>query len=103
MAINCVQCINKYIQFEYHGGLIGISDLAEYCGVSEGVVYRALIELKQQGTVEIIKRYHCPQGHSVSVADRPYCSDCDYSYSSDFILTLIYVKPLIMTQEARSM
>lgn len=103
MNVNCIYCIEKYIRHEYRGGgLIGISDLADYCKVSEGQIYVALVQLKQQKAVEIVKRYHCPQAHSVPFDEYPYCSECDYPYAEDFITTLIYIKPLKLDKKAYS-
>jgi len=87
-------CVRDYLNNRYQGGLIGISDLAEYCAISEGKVLVALAELQKQGLVEIVKRYFCPEGHQVFLDDLPYCLDCNYPYSEDFMTILIYVKPL---------
>ena len=87
-------CIEDYIATRYQGGLIGVSDLAEYCQMSEGMVFKVLVQLQQQGIVKIIKRYSCPEGHQISPEELPHCSECDYPYSEDMITTLILVKPL---------
>ena len=31
MKAKTSNCVRGYIEYRYHGGLIGISDLAEYC------------------------------------------------------------------------
>jgi len=96
MSTDSIQCIKQYIEQRYQGGLIGISDLAEYCEMLEGKIYKALVELQKQEDIKIIKRYFCPEGHPISLDDLPYCSDCDYPYSEDFITTIIYIKPLVV-------
>jgi hypothetical protein len=95
MNTDSMHCIKQYIEQRYEGGLIGISDLAEYCGVLEGKIYKALIQLDKQENIKIVKRYFCPEGHQILLDDLPYCSDCNYPYSQDFITTIIYVKPLV--------
>lgn len=94
MKENTVQCIKKYIREEYRGGLIGISDLAEYCSELEGDIYLGLLELKKQNKIEIIKRYFCPETHRIPNNAVPYCPDCDYKYSEAYITIAVFVEPI---------
>ncbi|MDZ8088483.1 MAG: hypothetical protein RMY16_23410 [Nostoc sp. DedQUE12b] len=91
------ECIKMYIETQYRGGLIGISDLATNCKVGEGNIYVALVKLQKEGDIKIIKRYFCPESHQILVEDLPFCLECDYLYAEDFITTLIYVQPLKLT------
>jgi hypothetical protein len=98
-----VSCIKEYIDTQYRGGgLIGISDLAEYCKLQEGLIYVSLIQMQNQGIIEVVKRYHCPVAHVIATRQYPYCSECDYSYADDLITSLIYVKPLPVKRKAYS-
>jgi hypothetical protein len=94
MSSSTAKCIQDYIENKHYGGLISISDLADYCTKSEGAIYRDLISLKQSGAIEIVKRYFCPEGHSISVEDLPHCQECDFNYSDLYISTMVYIKPL---------
>ena len=99
MTTNFTECIRQYINAEYRkGGLIGISDLAEYCKASEGKIIVALTYLESIGEVEIIERYFCPEAHFIPAGNIPYCQICSYNYSEDFITTSIYVKPLKLVE-----
>lgn len=101
MNTSIIECIRKYIREEYsHQGLIGISDLAEYCHNIEGEIYVNLLELKKQGEVDIIIRYFCPETHQISSDQVPYCQECDYEYSYEYITTKIYIKPIKLSQKA---
>lgn len=101
MATIFTECIKQYINTEYRqGGLIGISDLAEYCKTSEGKIIVALIELERAGEIEIIKRYFCPEAHFIPASNITYCQICDYDYSEDLITASIYVKPLNFVKNA---
>ncbi|MGK7931561.1 MAG: hypothetical protein AB4041_09025, partial [Microcystaceae cyanobacterium] len=52
---NILTKIKSYIEEKYSGnGLIGISDLAEYCDTIEGEIYVNLLALKKQGEIDII-------------------------------------------------
>lgn len=85
--------IREYIlQRKDHGGLIGISDIAEYCKQPVGSILLNLIELKSLGEVEIIKRHYCPEYHLFSEEEIPYCSECEITYGQGFIVTEVYVK-----------
>jgi hypothetical protein len=94
MSQHIIQCIQNYIAVNYSGGLIGISDLAEYCNKSEGDIYVGLISLEKKGDIEVVRRYFCPQGHLIEKYQVPYCESCDYAYSHLYIVQCIYVKPL---------
>jgi hypothetical protein len=94
MKNTVAECIRRYIEIHYDGGLIGISDLAEYCGQSEGDIYVELLELSQSGEIEIIKRFFCPEGHSIISSNLPFCEDCNFSYSNLYITTIILIQPL---------
>jgi hypothetical protein len=96
MTEKSYSCIENYIAREYLGGLIGLSDLADYCGKSEAEIYVEMISLKEDGCIEIVKRYFCPEGHLLTQESIPYCEECDYLYSSLYIATLIYIQPLSM-------
>lgn len=102
MKTNQGDCIKSYIRDRYSGhGLIGISDLAQYCHTIEGEIYVSLLDLQKQGEIKIITRYFCPEGHLLSHDEVPYCHECDYKYSYDYITELIYVEPLKINQEVK--
>jgi hypothetical protein len=93
MKNTVAECIRRYIKTQYSGGLIGISDLAEYCDQSEGDIYVELLSLDQLGEIKIIKRFFCPEGHSIT-SSLPFCEDCNFSYSNLYITTIILIQPL---------
>jgi hypothetical protein len=99
MNIDTLLCIKKYIKENFFGGLIGISDLAEYCKQSEGKIYVSLSKLEKQGEIQIIKRYFCPETHQIQNDSLPYCHECDYEYSEAYITTVVYVLPIKVKQE----
>jgi len=99
MNMNTVLCIKQYIREKYSGGLIGISDLAEYCKELEGNIYVNLLQLKKEGEINIVKRYFCPETHRIQNDLVPYCSDCDYEYSEAYVTTLIYIQPIKINQK----
>ncbi|MEM7578304.1 MAG: hypothetical protein AAF316_00370 [Cyanobacteria bacterium P01_A01_bin.80] len=69
---------------------MGISDLADYCEMREGIVYLALKELELQDKLVIIKRYSCPKGHYLSVPS--YCESCERLHPEHEIGVKIFVK-----------
>lgn len=95
MNSTTIQCIKRYIREKYSGGgLIGISDLSDYCQEIEGDVYVNLLELKKQGEIEIVKRYFCPETHRIPNDLVPYCPECDYEYSEGYITVVILIQPV---------
>jgi hypothetical protein len=96
METRIASCIQEYIDEFYQGGLIGISDIANYCNTKEGEVYVSLVQLQSSGELQVIKRYFCPEFHQVDISDREsYCESCDLKYSNNQIEIAIYVQPKI--------
>ena len=89
--------VREYIEQKYHGGLIGISDIAEYCGVLEGELYKVLSKMQLENELKIIKRYFCPEFHRIeeNLNDhQSYCEECDYMYSNEQLEVAVYIEPL---------
>ncbi len=89
--------VREYIEHKYHGGLIGISDLAEYCGVLEGELYRILVQMQSENELKIITRYFCPEFHWIkpNVNDhQSYCEECDFKYPNEQLEVAVYIQPL---------
>ncbi len=87
-------CINQYINNEYKGGLIGISNLSEFCHQPIWMIYLALKELESQGKIKIETRYFCAESHRIPNDVIPFCPTCELRYSNADIVTVVYVKPL---------
>ena len=49
--------VREYIECKYKGDLIGISDLANYCSILEGELYKILIIMESNNELKIIKKY----------------------------------------------
>jgi hypothetical protein len=98
MNPNVVDCIKKYIEDEYKGGLVKVSDLSIYCGHSQGIMLRNLSLLEEAGEVRIEKRYSCPDFHYMRDSEFPYCSECDDEYPEELINVYFYFKPLLKTE-----
>ncbi len=92
--MDTIQCINNYIEERYGGGLIKVSDVAKYRGVSQGKVIAALTIMERSGEVKIETRYSCPHFHFVRQSEIPYCSDCNQEYSEEELNVYVYFKPL---------
>ena len=90
----CIQCIRNYIEKEYVGGLIGISDLANLCQEPEGFIFVVITELENQGEVRIITRYFCPDTHYISDKLIPYCSECKLKYPKNYLHALVFTEPI---------
>ncbi len=87
--------VKEYVENFYQNGLIGISDIASYCKMTEGKLYTVLLSMQRKKELKIIKRYFCPEFHPISVEyERSYCQECDLSYSNEQIEVAIYVQPL---------
>lgn len=89
-------CIREYFLNYYKGGgLIGISDLSDYCKESHGVVYTNLFYLQSKGELRILKRYFCPEFHWIKPINsfKTYCEECDLKYPNDQLQVAIYIKP----------
>jgi DNA polymerase II large subunit len=94
---NTSNCVREYIEHHYQGGLIGISDLAEYCGVLEGELYKILFQMQSENELTIIKRYFCPEFHRIKENlnnHESYCEECDYIYSNEQLEVAVYIEPL---------
>jgi hypothetical protein len=89
-------CIRDYIEKHYQGGLIGISDLSDYCRVMEGELYITLLDMQSNQELKIIKRYFCPEFHQLSLINdkKTYCEICDLNYSNNQIDIAVYIEPL---------
>lgn len=96
MEAKISSCVREYINDHYRGGLIGISDLAEYCHVLEGEVYKALFDMQSHGELKIIKRYFCPEFHYIRVNDneKSYCEECNFIYPNEQLEVAVYIQPL---------
>lgn len=89
--------VREYIEHKYNGGLIGISDLAEYCSVLEGELYKILFQMQSENELKIIKRYFCPEFHRITENlndHKSYCEDCDYIYPNEQLEVAVYIQPL---------
>jgi hypothetical protein len=87
-------CVREYIDRFYRGGLIGISDLADYCQIMEGEIYITLLDMQSNGELRVIKRYFCPEFHPIQVEEQySYCQDCEFNYPNDQIEVAVYVCP----------
>jgi hypothetical protein len=96
MEAKTSDCVRKYIKEYYQNGLIGISDIASFCQIIEGELYKTLFEMELEKEIIIIKRYFCPEFHQIQVETREsYCEECDYIYSNEQIEVAIYIQPLI--------
>lgn len=91
---NCLKCIRDYIEKKYVGGLIGISDLANFCQQSEGFVFVVLTELENQKEVRIITRYFCPDTHHIPENLKNYCPACNLKYPKSYIHALVFAEPI---------
>lgn len=98
MEANISNCIQEYLTNFYQGGLIGISDLANYCQIIEGELYPTLLDMQSQGELKVIKRYYCPEFHQINISDikdkKSYCQECDLRYSNNQIDVVFYIQPL---------
>ena len=89
-------CVREYIEHKYRGGLIGISDLAEYCHVSEGHLYKILFRMQSDDELKIIKRYFCPEFHWIRGnvnGKESYCQECDFTYPNKQLEVAVYIEP----------
>jgi hypothetical protein len=93
MSKDIIKCIRRYIEDRYQGGLIGISDLADYCTESEGNILIGLIELEKRMELKIITRYFCPETHRMQNETIPYCLSCNLKYPGELIYALTYCEP----------
>jgi hypothetical protein len=89
MSNNTVERIRKYINKVYPGGLIGISDLADYCHESEGSIMKSLVKLEMIREIRISTKYFCPDAHLME-EESTYCSACDQKYLQEMIYSLVY-------------
>lgn len=102
METRTASCIREYIDTFYRGGLIGISDIADYCKKIEGEVYVSLIQLQSSGKLQVIKRYFCPEFHPINPSDRELnCESCALNYSNNQLEIAIYVKPKVSDLKGR--
>jgi hypothetical protein len=98
MSNNTVKEIRKYIKEIYPGGLIGISDLADYCHEAEGRIMKSLVELERTTEIKIITRYFCPETHMMEEGST-YCSVCEQKYPKEMIHSLVYCEPIPLNQQ----
>lgn len=95
MEPRTANCVRKYIEGHYQGGLIGISDIADYCHVIEGELYKTFLDLQASGELEVIKRYFCPEFHRVDPGNTTtYCESCEFTYPNSQLEVAIYIQPL---------
>lgn len=94
MTNSNLECINKYIENQYKGGLIGISTLVDFCQQPMWKIYPAIKELESQGKLQIVTRYFCPESHPIPHESVPFCPTCDLRYSEADIVTAIYISPI---------
>lgn len=88
-------CVREYIERCYQGGLIGISDVADYCHIIEGELYKTLLDLQSSGELKVVKRYFCPEFHLVDPGkQKTYCESCEFTYPNSQIEAAIYIQPL---------
>jgi hypothetical protein len=91
-----VDCIRRYIREKYiGGGVIKVSDVADCCEYSDGIILKNLVELEKLGEVRIEKRYSCPEFHYMRDDEIPFCSKCDEEYPEELINVYYYFKPLV--------
>lgn len=96
------ECVNKYIETKYQGGLIGISDLANFCKQPEWSIYLYLKELEGQREIEIVTRYFCPESHRIPNDRIPHCPICDLQYSNADIIVAVYINPGLKSEATPS-
>ena len=95
MEVRSTECIREYIEHFYQGGLIGISDMSDYCHIIEGELYKTLLGMQLYGELKVIKRYFCPEFHQVDLCDgKSYCEFCKFLYPNNQLEVAIYVQPL---------
>ena len=95
METRTANCIREYIEGSYQGGLIGISDIADYCHLIEGELYKTLLDLQSSGELKVVKRYFCPEFHRVEPCkQKTYCESCEYAYPNSQLEVAIYIQPL---------
>lgn len=95
MDTQAIKCIKKYIEERYmRGGVVKVSDVSAYCGCSDGIILRALVQLEKFGEVKIEKRYSCPDFHYIRENELPFCYDCNQEYPDELINVYFYFKPL---------
>jgi hypothetical protein len=98
METRTTNCIREYVKHFYQGGLIGISDVAEYCHVIEGELYKSLLILETNGELKVIKRYFCPEFHQISSieagSNKSHCQLCQFFYPNNQLEVAIYIQPL---------
>ena len=95
MMVKPIDCIRKFIEDNYKGGVVKVSDVSSECGFSEGKIIKALSEMEKLGEVKIEERYSCPNFHYMRESDLPFCLDCDEEYPVELINVYFYFKPLI--------
>jgi hypothetical protein len=87
--------ILKYLQI-HENKLIGISSIAKHCNKIKGEIYSLLYTLQREGRVNIIKKYLCPNNHSIEYSDiktdKFYCQKCDRYKSNELLNIAIYVE-----------
>jgi hypothetical protein len=98
MSNSAVEGIRKYIKEIYPGGLIGISDLADYCHESEGIIMKSLVKLEMTREIRIVTKYFCPEAHSMEEGST-YCSACDQKYPQEMIHSLVYCEPITINRQ----
>ncbi|MEM7595908.1 MAG: hypothetical protein AAF383_31145 [Cyanobacteria bacterium P01_A01_bin.83] len=95
MNTHVIKCIRKYIEYQYiGGGVIKVSDVSAYCGCSDGIILKALVQLEELGEVKIDKRYSCPDFHYIRENEFPFCCECNKKYPEELINVYFYFKPL---------
>ncbi len=94
MSNQTQKCIEEYIKTRHQGGLIGISNLTEFCNQPVWEIYSVIKKLESQGKVKIITRYFCPEIHRIPNESVPFCPTCDLRYSDEDIVTAIYINPV---------
>lgn len=92
-------CLKRYLESDsFRGGLVGISELSNFCGVKQSNLYKDLVELQRIGEIQIVERYWCPESHSVSRPDindnSVFCEECNLKYSSNDLIIEFYIYPL---------
>lgn len=95
METRTADCVREYIKGYYQGGLIGISDMADYCHVIEGELYKTFLDLQASGELAVVKRYFCPEFHQVNPGNHTtYCKSCEFTYINSQLEVAIYIQPL---------
>jgi hypothetical protein len=97
MSNSAVEGIRKYIKEIHPGGLIGISDLADYCNESEGSIMKSLVKLEMTREIRIVTKYFCPEAHSMEERST-YCSACDQKYLKEVMHSLVCCEPISMNR-----